>query len=89
MTYIVLVKIAICINRPFSVTQPQIEKPGKTYLYIVQMRSEMKFHKIGPGVVASERWTNGGMDTRTYAQPDDYILPLNFSGSIKKCGKSR
>ena len=29
---------------PFSVTQPQIEKPGKRYLHFVPRSSEMKFH---------------------------------------------
>ena len=70
----------ICIKPPFSVMQPQIEKPGKKYLCNVPRSSDMKFHKIwyrGCGEMALDGWTNGHMDVCT-------AWRLHVSGSIKR-----
>ena len=45
------------MNPPFSVAQPEIEKPRKRYLHIVPRSSDIKFHKIlsnGCGEIASD-----------------------------------
>ena len=34
------------MNPPFSVTQPEIEKPGKKYLGNVPTSSDLKFHEL-------------------------------------------